>query len=348
MNQISTNYIATRIEIYELISLILSGNSLTELEFVSKANCNSELLKLISKLSRRDLYAILFDRLPESSWDIGLAQNLNTPVTPETLHAFLFSEENRLICELVYAKTFIKNGVEIFIHVNKTAGSTLNTILENRDYTILPGNHDAITISELYSSRKKQPMLLTGHRTLNFYKQNFDLLKANRIYTVIREPVELAISFYNFAFTMADGDNMKWGEMYKDIVTDWRSDDFRESFLKYMNSDFFESNVKNIYRNFFGSNDLRIQDVQNMYDNMFQCGLTLMKPEAVNKFLNNDLKNNSLKVNVSEKLVSKESLGFNIIFSLTKMLHESILFYECLNQFHDWNENGILDLKKII
>lgn len=337
-----------RIELFSVLADIFENGYLEKDEFIKVAEKTKVLIKIIKTIHRRDLYIILYDRLPERAWEINLSDTLNKTITFDLLYDFLYSEESKLVCDIVYAKTFIDRGVDIFIHINKTAGSSLNTLL-GVNYDILNGKHDAASISSLYSNSENRNILLSGHRYLDFYESNFPLTQVRRIFTVVRDPIDLAISFFNFALTMADNDHPAWGLLYKDIVSTWRatSDKPINWFERYLESDFFAFNVKGIFYKFLGSKFDSPEDIRAIFNNLLRHGVIVIKPEQINTYFKNDEVLEEVRSNESIKYINRESLPFDAMYALTKRLTPEIEFYSMLNNFSEWENNGVLDFNLI-
>ena len=343
------SYKEIRISLYSLIFDIFAEGHTEKEAFIESANANLKLKELILGYQRRDLYAILYDRLPEKTWEINLATTLNQPVDMKLLYEFLFSEENNLICEIVLAKTFYEKGVDLFIHINKTAGSTLNMLLRSESVETLSCQFNAITISGLYKNNNWKSLLISGHRPLSFYLSTLDLLQVRKIVTVIRDPIDIAISFFNYALTMDQTNDPNWGEYYSRIVLSWKVNGktYQNWFETYLDSVFFKENVKNIFHKFFGVSGDLPENSRALFNNLLIVGAVLLKPQKVNEYFSNTDMHNQVMENQSIKFVTRNSLNFDTVLNLSTKLAPDVAFYTLLNNFSQWQNDGVLDFKQI-
>jgi hypothetical protein len=266
----------------------------------------------------------------------------------DLLYEFLFSQENNALNEIVFANTFHEKGVDVFIHIPKTAGTTLNTILGD-SAEVLACTHDVMSISSLYKNETDKSILLSGHRPLEFYKTHLHIANRRNIFTAIRDPIDLAISFFNFAITMSEDEESKWFTFYKDTVQEWKSSDTstQKWFERYLESAFFELNVKDIFYKFLGSPLDAQNDTRAIFNNLLQHGVVLIKSNNINSYFGSSDKVNQLHTNTSTRYIQKHTLNFDTIYDLSKRLAAPIEFFTLLNNFSDWVNHGVLDFTKI-
>jgi len=330
---------------------MIGQRSVSKGEFIELACENINLVDMLRGLSRRDLYQIIFDRLPERGWEINLASTLNETATPDLLYDFLYSEENKTLGEIVFAKTFAQSGIEVFIHIPKTAGSSVN-VLCSEQATVLTGACSKIEkLFQLYMERgtRNIRIVLSGHRSISLYSEHINLAGSDRIVTVIRDPIDLAVSYYNFAVSMAESNDPEWGRSYLDHVDKWKlsGTSHDQWFINYIDSAFFDEALKNIYYQYLGDKADSPSDVRSIISNLLRVGAVIVKPEKVNLFFGGGEGVAEVRENVSNKYISRSSLNFDTKLHLRKALASSVEFYALLDSFEEWTSHGIVDFKRL-
>jgi hypothetical protein len=340
-----------RIELFKAIADLPNSIYESKENFIAEVAYNEKLISILENITRRDLYILLFDRMPEDQWTIDLISVLNTAIDSAILYDFLISEEMGYIGELVYAKTVDSAGINIFIHVPKTAGSSVNTILAT-DKIVLTNQDpsDFMKISLLYANeRPVESIYISGHRPLSLYENNIDLTEVNSIFTVVRDPIDLAISFFNFAVTMSDKNDENWGTYYNDIVIEWKKNttSMKEFFLKYTESLFFDEQVRFIYEEYYGDINKEKKSPKELIDYLARLGVVIIKPEKLNNYLGIRKKKDKVRVNVSKHYVTRDTLGFSVLHHLRNKMIGSIEFYALLDNFDSWRNNGIINFHSL-
>lgn len=340
-----------RIELYSALADLPRFVYESKEDFIVNVANNKKLVSLLNKNMRRDLYILLFDRIPEEAWTIEQISVLNSPIDAGILYDLLTSEEIGYIGEIVYAKTFNDVVINIFIHVPKTAGSSINSILA-MDKTVLTNQNpkDFMNLALLYvSERPVSSIYLSGHRPLSLYENNMDLTDVKSIFTVIRDPIDLAISFFNFAITMRDKKDKNWGIYYKDIVDEWEKNttSITEVFIRFTESKLFVEQVQFIYENYYGYINTEKNSSKGLIDNLARLGVVIIKPEKLNKYLGIKKTKDEVRENVSKQYITRNILGFGILHYLRSKMTGSIEFYALLDNFDSWRNDGIVDFQKL-
>lgn len=341
---------ADRLALYTLLSNSFVSEAVGKEAWVAHAKNNTELARFLEGLDRRNLYRIIFDRPPESVWGIGSAAELNRKADFELLHDLIFSEENKVMGEIVYAKTIENQGMDIFIHIPKTAGTTVNNLLET-DATLLRNScFDISTLVAMYRENSRaRRIIFSGHRTLEFYDRTINLSEIGVIFTSIRDPIDIAISYFNFAFTMVRNNDEAWGAQWRPFVEEWQrgSDNPSDWFVNYCGSDFFNRNVSNIYFDYLGGRDSPPEDARAIIDNMLRFGVFAVKSDLVNDFVSDSEGGERLEKNKSEAVVTRDTLGFDILLHLRRLMPANMEFYALLDNFSTWRKSGYVDFRAV-
>jgi hypothetical protein len=310
---------------------------------------STELNRVISKMTRRDLYRTLFNRNPEAGWGVSNISSLNAPVTADLLHEFIFSEENRTCGHLIYAETFRAPAI-VFVHIPKTAGTSINVALE-KSCTLLT-NDDIFSISDLISRYSEgppnRPVVLSGHRTLSFYEQYFPLHRVDQIFTVVRDPIDLAISFFNYAMDKLHGTDNAWLARHSSSVSAWKhsSNDIKSTFHNYLDSRFFSENVTNIYCKYLNSGGSENQKdaSRQTIDNLARLGVTVVRIDKTTEFISTICPTPDIgsMANISPKLITRDDLSYDEVDNIRQRLESDYSFFHALDNFADWRHHGIL------
>lgn len=96
--------------------------------------------------------------------------------------------------------------LDIFLHIPKTAGTTLHNIIwreypEGTVYTLDYATHTVESFKRLDPAGQAKIRLLTGHLE---YGVHNDLNRPTRYFTIMRDPIELVLSFYYFIRSRPD------------------------------------------------------------------------------------------------------------------------------------------------
>lgn len=95
----------------------------------------------------------------------------------------------------------------IFIHIEKTAGSSLTLKLKDySDDNIIMGLEDEINISDInlikqgYTTKRFQPFNIAKHLTIHDYRKYYDADMVNRYFkfSIVRDPYERFRSMFHF------------------------------------------------------------------------------------------------------------------------------------------------------
>lgn len=99
----------------------------------------------------------------------------------------------------------VPNPLDIFLHIPKTAGTTLHNIIWREYaegvYTLDYGVQTLETFRGLDPAGQAQIRLLTGHLTFGAHE---GLQRPTRYFTIMRDPVELVLSFYYYIRSRPD------------------------------------------------------------------------------------------------------------------------------------------------
>jgi hypothetical protein len=341
---------ADRLALYALLSNSFASEAEGKEAWVARAKDNAELVRFLERLDRRNLYRIIFDRPPESVWGIGSAAELNRPADLGLLHDFVFSDENKVMGEIIFAKTIESAGTDIFIHIPKTAGTTVNNLLE-ADATLLRNAcFDISTLVALYRENSQcRRIVLSGHRTLEFYDRAINLSDVGVIFTSIRDPIDIAISYFNFAFTMVRNNDEAWGVQWRPFVEEWQSsgDGPSDWFVNYCGSEFFRRNVSNIYFDYLGEPGSSPDDARAIIDNMLRFGVFAIRSDRVNDFVSGSEGREGLNKNKSDAVVTRDTLSFDILLHLRRLMPTNMEFYALLDNFSTWRKSGYVDFREV-
>ncbi|QBQ98334.1 sulfotransferase family 2 domain-containing protein [Paraburkholderia pallida] len=349
INTRQSNSQADRFTLYTLLSNSFAGEEDGKDAWIEHAEKNVELVKFLEGLDRRNLYRIIFDRPPESVWGIGSSAQLNQKADLGLLYDFVFSEENKIMGEIIYAKTVKNKGLGIFIHIPKTAGTTVNNILENNAILLRNACFDISRLVALYrENSRRRRVIFSGHRTLEFYDRAINLSDVGVIFTSIRDPIEVAISYFNFAFTMVRNNDEAWGAQWRPFVEEWQStgDTPHDWFINYCASDFFRRNVSNIYFDYLGGRNKSSEDARGIIDNMLRFGVFAVRSDLVNDFLS-DSGGEKLEKNRSDAVVTRDTLSFDTLLHLRRLMPTNMEFYALLDNFPTWRKSGYVDFREV-
>ncbi|CAG9272190.1 sulfotransferase family 2 domain-containing protein [Burkholderia cepacia] len=345
-----SNNQADRLTLYTLLSNSFVGEAVGKEAWVAHTHGNTELCKFLEGLDRRNLYRIIFDRPPERVWGIGSATELNRKADLGLLHDLVFSEENKVIGEIVFAKTIENKGMDIFIHIPKTAGTTVNNLLDANSTLLRNACFDISTLVALYRDHtQSRRIVFSGHRTLEFYDRTINLSDVGVIFTSIRDPIDVAISYFNFAFTMVRNNDEAWGAQWRPFVDEWQSSGAGPSdwFVNYCGSEFFRRNVSNIYFDYLGEPSNSPDDARAIIDNMLRFGVFAVKSDRVNDFIADSEGGERLEKNKSDAVVTRDTLGFDILLHLRRLMPTNVEFYALLDHFSTWRKSGYVDFRAV-
>lgn len=341
-----------RLSIYFALAQVVQLGVLDKGLIIDGIGKSPELMGLMAKLRRRDLYKIIFNRTPEVGWGVSNISYLNAYVSPEILYEFIFSEENLTCGHLIYASTF-QVPVRIFVHIPKTAGTSLNSEMNNN--SILLTNDDACDVLDLISryslGAPRKPIVLSGHRTLAFYDKYFDLCRAEQIFTIIRDPIDLAISFFNYSISKFKSNDVAWLSRHGAAVEMWLSagGGGRSTFIKFIDSPFFNENVSEIYSRYLGG-DIASSDEggRSIIDNLARLGVLVVHVDKVDEYFFKPGKNRKFRENVSENFISRKDIDFDLLTHLKNRLAGPYEFYNLLDNFNCWRESGVIDFSSYV
>jgi hypothetical protein len=162
-----------------------------------------------SAVTPRQVYAAVLGRLPESS-------ALATPAAryrardhfEEALRSSEFQEQ---LIPLI-SDAFPEKRRVVFIHIPRTAGTDLEINFERR----APLLHHRLTVPEetptdllfetlrelAHSVDLREEIFISGHIQLKWYVDHRICRFTDRVFTVIREPVDLLVSWTNYVLTV--------------------------------------------------------------------------------------------------------------------------------------------------
>ncbi|WP_175820487.1 hypothetical protein [Burkholderia sp. BCC0419] len=341
---------ADRLTLYRLLSDSFVSEAVGKEAWVAHTRNNVELCRFLEGLDRRNLYRIIFDRPPESVWGIGSASELNRTADLGLFYDLVFSEENKVMGEIVYAKTIESRGMDIFIHIPKTAGTTVNNLLETNASLLRNACFDISTLVAMYREEQQaRRIIFSGHRTLEFYDRSINLSDIGVIFTSIRDPIDIAISYFNFAFTMVRSNDEAWGAQWRPFVEEWQSSGAGPSdwFVNYCGSEFFRRNVSNIYFDYLGDPGKSPDDARAIVDNMLRFGVFAVRSDRVNDFVSDSAGGEKLEKNKSDAVVTRDTLSFDILLHLRRLMPTNVEFYALLDSFSTWRKSGYVDFRAV-
>lgn len=166
---------------------------------------------------RRFYYEALLEREPENA----TVANMDVSDIPGTVNEFLRSDEFAARHIKTIRNLFPDRSAFIFLHIPKTGGNTVNhainisqdfVVMRTPDYLTEGWGVDRLSyygelVSSLRSSSKR--IAISGHpRARDLVERNLKSYP-DRVFTVIRDPVELMISWINYQLTIVHEEHQR-------------------------------------------------------------------------------------------------------------------------------------------
>ena len=175
----------------------------------------------------------------------------------------------------------------VFIHIPKTAGSFIKHLI----ITKIDPECESI---DLFNNRQ-----LSGHHTINniINMDIYEKIKDFKFFTIIRNPIDLIISNYNYIVTEKNHYLHKIITNFKDYI------EYISKYpLAYTNVYFLSKNDGEIDFNIkFIKNEKMNDDLKNFF---ISCGVESEKLENLNELI-------KIKINVSERYINNIDLLLN-------------------------------------
>lgn len=158
---------------------------------------------------KRFYYEVFLGRSPER----GATALEHVVDKSEAARAFLCSKEFADKHVKIFRSLFPERRAWFFLHIPKTAGSTVNHSIETSDrflnfitadfidgYYLDNLTYYAKTFSEIRNSHKE--IFVLGHPTAKFLVENSLRGASDRVFTVTRDPFDLMVSWINYVLTL--------------------------------------------------------------------------------------------------------------------------------------------------
>lgn len=168
-----------------------------------------ELAKLVQAKKQRFFYEEILKRSPEG-YDAAMA-DVNSP--SDAIRGFLCSEEFVVRHNKLFLDEFAHLKRELIVHVPKSGGTTLlNGYQRHSSYASLADEHYVLANCadrlDYYRGRAEdmrrpevKSVVITGHVRAPFILENGLKRGCDEVYSILRNPVESAVSFVNYIIT---------------------------------------------------------------------------------------------------------------------------------------------------
>jgi hypothetical protein len=184
------------------------------LEIFALLNNKSDLFELLSRfdfagMKPGDIQSTVFDNLPAGGSTERPAGGGYS--AQNDLHNLLLSDEFQTNLITLFLRAFPEKKRLIFVHVPKCAGTDLSANLMSR----YPFLHEQMThahwigkddlfhaVSRLVLNlRFFDRLFVTGHNSLSYYTSRGLIRPSDKVFTILRDPIEIAVSQVNYVMT---------------------------------------------------------------------------------------------------------------------------------------------------
>lgn len=318
-------------------------------------------------MSTRDIYQSCFNRLPENSTVI---RDYDDNIEKFSKHVVncIRSEEFRSNYAKLICNNYPNSKRYFFIHIPKTAGVTVSTILRKNPewfcWDLTPGGgfsgvKEDIFIQQIakFQRSKNKDIMLTGHVFLRQLLNEKLIRSYDQSFAVMRHPIDIFISLINYIITRivedpGASDSLRWsGWLLSDgVKPPLRHDDNNEKLIEEI---IFSKNIQKHYRNiitqFLGDG----KTFESAYENILKSNITIVDISVLNQYLYEafHLKVGNYTANVSNKYIKdKHSLSNNCYeYIYDKLCGIDIELYNYIQQkMNEFDDKVIIPEKHLI